>query len=169
METEFCGIRIMISPPDSVSRSFDAVVEEQDTALVLDIEPVIRQPKEDYSIIVDEMIEQQPLVPGDVIVRKGRPVRFLAIVHDLDRDPTCDAGAIAVAIENLLKLLNEHRIQSVALPLLGTVHGRFHDEMFMTLLYNALRNEPLKYTEYLWLITPAGSCERIGRHIPLEK
>ncbi|MEX2525006.1 MAG: macro domain-containing protein [Gammaproteobacteria bacterium] len=165
METHLQGVSITVSPPDSISRSFDAIVEEQDTALVLDIEPVIRQPEENYSALVDEMIEQQPLIPGDVIVRTGRPLRFLAVIHDLDQDPSCNAGSIAVALENLLRKLTEYRVHSVAMPLLGTVHGRFDDEIFMTLLYNAMLNEPLQYTEHLWLITAAENCERILRHI----
>lgn len=165
METDFCGISLMVVPPDSVPRLCNAIVEEQDTALVLDTEPVIRQPEENYSVLVDEMIKQQPLIPGDVIVRKGRPLRILAIVHDLDRDPSCNAGSIAVALENLLKKLNEYRVKSVAMPLLGTVHGRFDDEMFMTLLYNALQSEPLQFTKQMWLISRPRDCERIARHI----
>lgn len=161
-------LAVTVAPPQPVPFDIDAVVEEQDTALVLDIEPIIREPQEDYAELVDGMIEQQPCLPGDIIVRKGRPQRFLAIVHDLDREPSCEAGGIAVALENLLRQFNQRRIRAAAMPLLGTVHGRFPDETFLALLYNALRSEPPEFTERLWLIAPEADCERIARNLRLR-
>ena len=156
---------VLVAPPDAAPFDPDTVVEEQDTALVLDIDPIIRESGEEYPELVSNMVDQEPLVPGDVIVRKGRPLRFLAIVHDLDNDPSCDTGTVAVALENLLREFNRRRVHSAAMPLLGTVHGRFGDETFLTLLYNALQQEPQRFLEELWLIVPAADCERITRHI----
>jgi len=156
---------VTAAPPDAAPFPVQAVVEEQDTALILDLEPVLRPPQQSYPALVSAMRQQRPRRPGDVIVRRGRPLQLLAVVHDLDEEPGCRAEWIEPALTGILQRCVRYRIRSMALPLLGSVHGRFNGMHFVRLLRTALARHALPYPERLWLIAPKGDCEWIGRYL----
>lgn len=156
---------VTVAPPEPSPFMVQAVVEEQDSCLVLDAEPVLREPAETYPRLVRQANEQRPRKPGEVIVRRGSPMRLLAVVHDLENDPTCREEWINDALLNVLRQLGRHRINAAALPLLGTVHGRFNGMRFVRLLRDALHSHASPYPKKLWLIAPEGDCEWIGKYL----
>ena len=102
----------------------EAIVVEDDTYHALCAEPVFA-PVDDHPIrVLDAAHGSEPATPGDVVVRPGTPLRLLAIVHKLDEDPSWRESWVTAAYAGVLREIDRRRLGSVALPLLGSVHGR---------------------------------------------
>ena len=118
------AMRAAESPYDDLIDRVEAIVVEDDTYHALCAEPVF-EPVEDHPIrVLDAAHGSEPATPGDVVVRPGTPLRLLAIVHKLDEDPSWRESWIIAAYEAVVREIDGRRLGSVALPLLGTVHGR---------------------------------------------
>ena len=154
-------VELSIAPPELPPFAFDAIVEEQDTCLLFSPNPEIREPCEDYKTLVFRMITQQPRLPGEVIVRKTCPARFLAVVHDLEQAPACKEEWVAHALDHIFSEAGSHRITTLAMPVLGTCYGTLQYETFITLLLSTLSGKSSIYPEKIWLIVPAPVCNRI--------
>jgi hypothetical protein len=160
---------VTAAPPGAAPFSVQAVVEEQDTGLILDIEPVIQPARESYPVLVRGMQEQRPQPPGEVLLKRGKPLRILAVVHDLDREPSCREEWISAALDGMLRRCVQSKIRSLALPLLGTVHGRFNGMHFVRLLRKALKAHNLPYPERVWLIAGESDCDWIARYLEMGR
>ncbi len=156
------SIEITIAPVEQPPFNADAIVEEQDTHLLLSVEPGIRYPAESYKSLVNHMIIQQPRSPGEIIVKKTHPLRFFAIIHDIKKKPTWKTEWIVEALEQLFHEIEKYKVTTLAMPLLGTIHGSLNDEDFIKLLIAALQVRQLHYPEKIWLVVPALACNRIG-------
>ena len=129
----------------------DALVEEQDRWLVLGQGPerADRDP-EGYThelalTSVDELLEaadrSEPAPPGAVLLRRTRPLRLLAVIHDLERHPTVQTAWISQALETILRLAARSGLRGIALPLLGGGSDPRDAEAFAELLADALASE----------------------------
>ena len=79
-----------------------AIVEEQDTSLVLGETDEIRDQSEKPTWYLANIMEAQSVLsPGHVIIRDTRPLRLQAIVHDLDQDPICKEAWISQALQQI--------------------------------------------------------------------
>ena len=97
---------------------------------------------------------------GSVIVKGNAPIRLLAIVHDIDQEPTCRPESINKAYETLLQTILEKGIISVGLPLLGTVHGKLSIAEAIVLLNECLQEQLPDSLQRIWLVLPSGTgCE----------
>jgi len=142
----------------------DAEVVEEDTSLVLGDYHPFRPSDESATRLVKRMVEAPRVLPGQVLVRPGRPVRLLAVVHDLDREPTWREPWIYNALVAVLHEAAELRLNRVALPLLGTRHGRLTLERFLELLAEVLQEHVGPWPRQVWLVVPPGAeAECIGR------
>jgi len=83
----------------------------------------IEEPLEGVSELQAAAVTQHPLRPGTVSVRPGRPLRLVAITHDLDATPICRREWVDAAYGEITLLARRHRLRTLALPLLGT---RYH-------------------------------------------
>ena len=149
--TTIGSIEITVAPPEYPPFEIDAIVEEQDTSLILGVEPEIRYPGESYDSLVNHMYVQQPRSPGEIIVKKSCPLRFCAIVHDIEQKPTWKEEWVATALKKLLYEIGKYQVKTVVMPLLGTVYGSMSDESFIKLLCVALRTVQPGYPEKIWL------------------
>ncbi|UCF56702.1 MAG: hypothetical protein JSW15_11625, partial [Deltaproteobacteria bacterium] len=75
---------IVGSPENKPPFKVDAVAVEEDTFLVMSADRRVRDLKEPLMKVMTRVIETQPKTPGSVLVRGKSPLRFLAIVHDLN-------------------------------------------------------------------------------------
>ena len=132
-------IDIVVVPETTAAFDIDAVVEEQDTALILG-KPgkIVESINKPAWFLANKLESQSLLKPGSVIKHDGKPIRLLAIVHDLDREPSWSAEWITQALENIFKLSTIHGIFSLQLSVLGAEHGRFKLKEFLPLLINEL-------------------------------
>ncbi|MEO1924479.1 MAG: hypothetical protein ABGY08_00575, partial [Gammaproteobacteria bacterium] len=66
---------------DPALLNVDAVVEEQDTNLILDNSHVIINTIDSFPALVRKMEQQVLEIPGNVIVKNFSPKRFYAIIY----------------------------------------------------------------------------------------
>ena len=156
-ETIWEYVRIVAAPRYAQPFDIDAMAEEEDTFLVLSAEKTVRMHSEHIIRIMTSIIETLPVAPGSVVVKSGHPLRLLAIVHDLNREPSWCEDWIADALEHVFRETIIRSFDSLALPLLGTVHGSFNIQKFINLLKHALKRIPPGKLKRLWLIVPKGT------------
>jgi len=111
--------------------------------------------------VMTRVIETHPQTPGSVLVKGKRPLRLLAIVHDLNQDPSWREEWIANALDRILAEAETRRLRSIALPFLGTLHGSLEKQRFVVLLRDALERNPAIHLERLWLVVPDGTRSKI--------
>jgi hypothetical protein len=149
------GLRISLSDAAQPPFAIDAEVCEEDTALILSAERQIRQPSESLQELSTTLHDSRPARPGSVIIRPGNPPRLLAIVHDLDREPSWREGWICRALTRVLSLSQEHALTSLSLPLLGTAHGRIDTRRALYLTLRTLAKRRNTVLEQIWMrLTP---------------
>lgn len=136
----------------------DAVVLEEDTYLVLSAHrDIADEPGEELAELLAEATALEPVEPGTVIVRAGSPLRLLAVVHDLDREPSWDEEWIATAVEAALREADWRGVASLASPVLGGVHGSFGASAFLALLLEAVERVAPRNLRGIWIRLPPGA------------
>ena len=96
-------IDIVVAPKAVAPFDIDAVVEEQDTALILSESGNITTSDNKPAWFLANKLESQSLLKsGSVIKRDGETLRLLAIVHDLDVEPSWSSEWIEQALDNIL-------------------------------------------------------------------
>lgn len=148
------GIEVTAAPEADPPFPVDARVEEEDTYLVLSAPPRVRKPTEPMIRLMTAIHEAVPEPPGSVVVRKGRPLRLLAVVHQLSGEPTWREEWVAAAYAEVFRVAAERRLRALGVPLLATRHGRLPPERSLALLDEALARRPPGDLERLWLIFP---------------
>ncbi|MBN1104633.1 MAG: hypothetical protein JXL84_14545 [Deltaproteobacteria bacterium] len=134
---------------------------EEDTFLVMSADTTVRDPKVPLVRIMTRLMQTQPEVPGTVLVKGGSPVRLLAVIHDLNQDPSWKEEWIASALRGIFEESDRREVRSLALPLLGTIHGRLERKCAVALLAKSLRQGPLQRLRRLWLVVPSGSARGV--------
>ncbi|HPC82178.1 MAG TPA: hypothetical protein P5234_15495 [Thermoanaerobaculaceae bacterium] len=155
-------VEVVVVPQCVTPIALAAVVEEEDTYLVLSAEPRVRETGESLGSALAAVRRAHPLPPGSVAMRRGKPVRLLAVVHDLSCTPSWREAWIAAALGGCLRIARRLRLGSLSLPLLGAVHGRFDPERFVSLLRDALAAAEPSALERLWLRAPDEQVSPIG-------
>jgi hypothetical protein len=161
LEISIGTIHIVAAPKDRPPFKSEAIAFEEDTFLVMSAERVIRAPKESLMRVMTRVIETQPETPGTVLVRGKRPLRFLAVVHDLNQEPSWREEWVAHCLEKIFVEAESRKLKSIALPFLGTLHGRLKRGRFLELLAHALSQTELRYLERIWLVVPDGMNSKI--------
>ncbi len=143
---------IQIAPYDSRRHEPHAVIRAEDTQRVLAADPTPRQPQASLETLTREAMATPAHRPGTVVVCPGRPMQLLAIIHDLDREPTWRAEWIEQALTEAFIAANARGLAHVATELLGTIHGRADTAQALTLLADALAGAGERAPQRLWLI-----------------
>ena len=161
LEIFFRTLRIVAAPKDRPPFKVGAVAFEEDTFLVMSAEPIIRAPKESLMTVMTRVIETRPETPGTVLVKGKQPLRLLAVVHDLNQEPSWREEWVADCLERIFAEAESRKLKSLALPFLGTLHGRLETGRFVELLGHALNRTLLTHLERLWLVVPDGMNSKI--------
>jgi len=154
-------VEIVAAGPEGPPFAVDAFVEEQDTCLMLGTEAVMRDTREGYPLLVKKMIGQKPRAMSEVIVTGDRPLRLTAIVYDIDQKTICREDWISDALKNIFNLCRQHKVRFLAMPLLGTLHGKIGKEQFLDLLKSALSGCNSVYPEKIWLVIKSGEWQMV--------
>ncbi len=129
---------IQFTDIDPVNLKVDAVVEEQDTSLLLGKAPVIMESVESFPVLVDQMEQQIRKLPGSIIVKKSKPKRLIAIVYDVEHTPICEKSWVKEVLQKIFTECYKHKIYCLAMPLLGTAYGKLTDAIIIELLQDIL-------------------------------
>ena len=164
----FGSLDIVASPEDRPPFPADAMAFEEDTFLVLSADKEVRDPREPLMRVMTRVIETRPETPGSVLVRGKSPIHLLAIIHDLNQDPSWKDEWIVSALDGIFKEAEIRRLRSIALPFLGTLHGTLEKERFVVLLRNALKQISSDHPKRLWLIVPPGTSPKILEILELD-
>jgi hypothetical protein len=135
----------------------DAVVREEDTYLVLSARNEVSKHAEHPIRLFEELHGLEPQAPGSAVLRPGDPATILAVVHDLGREPSWQKEWIERALDEVLSLTRARDLRSLAMPILGSVHGRLPIEEGRELIVNALWRARGGGLRRLWL---SGSAAR---------
>ena len=155
------AIDIIAAPENLCNVAVDAVAFEEDTYLVLSADRKVRDPQMPLMKIMTNLIETRPETPGSVLVKGKNPTRLLAIVHDLNQDPTWREEWIKSALDGILQKADSLKFQSVAIPFLGTLHGSLEKQRFVELFSDALKGISPKFLKHIRLIVPVGTRAKI--------
>ncbi len=159
--------RVVAAPKDRPPFVVSAVVAEEDTYLVLSADAVVKEPHDSWDEVIKQVNALQPEAPGSVLIREKHPLEILAIVHDLDREPTWKEEWIAIALDGVFREISARDVRAVAIPLLGTTHGSLALQRAAGLLREALKRVAPKTLERIWLVAPAGSRYRDLQNVKL--
>ncbi len=131
----------------------DVRVFEEDTYLVLTVDPVMRYTDEHPIKLMTHILDAKPQKPGSVITKEKS---WYAVVHDLDAEPVCRENWIASAYMKSLKLAEGKGISRLGFPLLGTVHGQFPSRESMGLLLREIRSRPFSRLKKIVILAENG-------------
>ncbi|MCW8929883.1 MAG: hypothetical protein OQL19_06560 [Gammaproteobacteria bacterium] len=164
-------IDIYISPKTIPPFPIDAIVEEQDTSLVLQPEDTIHELNDDkplwYFANTKNLLEEHQL--GDVLIKSHNPIRFICIVHDLEQSPSWCSKWIETALKKVFELSNEKSLSILAIPIFGTQFSRFQLEEFISVFVRVLKIQKIKKPRKIWLISEVGINEKIFQLLEKSK
>ena len=157
------SVRIIAAPEDMQPFPVDAIVFEEDTFLVLSAEPVLREPTDHPIKVLNDAWEAKPAEPGAVVVKATTPLRLLAIVHDLNQEPTWREEWVISALVGIFRQVENRKLRSLALPLIGTKYGSMDRTRCIVLLRAVLTGMRLQYLDRLWLVVPQETRKEVLR------
>jgi hypothetical protein len=155
---------VVPAPADRPPFAIGARIEEEDRYLVLSAKPTFTDPGPLHPIrLHTELVTLEPKALGTVVLQRGVPHRLLAVVHDLDQEPSSQREWVREALHAALRCAKELQIHALALPLLGAVHRGISQRESLDEIKTALLEAEL---ERVWLIVAAGAeaeaIERLG-------
>jgi hypothetical protein len=164
----FGPIDIVTAPQSAAPFEVDALAVEEDTWLIMSAEPTMGDFQEHPIRLMTDLIEARPKPVGSVVVQGRNPMHFMAIVHDVNQDPTCREEWVHGALHAIFREAEHRKLRSLGLPLIGTLHGKLVPHRFVDLFSRVLRRASFKYLRRLWLIAPVPTnAEIINRLQPL--
>ncbi len=154
------GIQVAVAPRESPPFPVEVMVFEEDTNLILTVDPVIEHEDEHIIRTMTDIMTAKKHKPGSVVVNGNS---WYAVVLDLDKDSVCREEWCEEALGHILQLLEQNRISSIALPILGTVHGNLQVErQLQCFLIQMSAMNPYPYAlKQLWIVIDYNN-ERCG-------
>jgi len=156
-EITFRSLRIVAAPWNRPPFPVDAVVYEDDTYHVLSADPEFQEVTEHPIRLMTEVLAARPSIPGEVIIKRGAPLRFLVVIHDLNQDPTWREEWIIAGLDGIFQQADERKLEALALPLLGARYASLERERFAALLGKRLSLLSVTSLKRLWLAAPDGT------------
>ena len=148
------SVDIVVAPENKPPFRTDAVAYEEDTFLVLSAPVELNEPPEPLVRLLTELREMKPEKPGSVLVKATSPLQLLAVVHDLNQEPSWKEEWVAKALEEIFRETEQRKLHSLALPFLGTRHGSLDKERFLVLLRSTLEGIVTHSLKRIWLMLP---------------
>ncbi len=134
----------------------DAIAIEDDTHMVLSSDPTFKIAHGSLKQASAMATSARAQELGSVVVESGRPARFLAIVHDLSKEPTWTENSVRQSITNVFREAENRKLKAIAIPTLGAKHGTLEGDRFIELLRTVLDEAKLRYVERVWLVVAKG-------------
>jgi hypothetical protein len=133
-------------------RRIDAAVFEEDTYLVLSADPAPKPTRHEPRKVLRQLDDTFPKQLGSVVISSGQtPVKLLAVIHDLDREPSLVEPSVGQVLIRILTEADERGCKVLALPILGRVHGSIDVDRFADALRSAIVQVRPRRVESLWL------------------
>lgn len=144
------GVRITVIPVTRSPLPVDVRVFEEDTHLVLTVDPVMRYTEEHPIRLLNSLSSDKTGKPGSIVVNGAS---WYAVVHDLDAEKTCRPEWVAGAYRDLLGLARKKKIRRIGTPLLGSVHGNISYAQSLELLAREINSLSCIVTWQIFILT----------------
>ena len=162
-----CGhLEVVLAPSDRPPFAVAGRVVEEDTWLILSAAVEVHEPPDHPLRLLTELLELRPAPPGSVVVRETSPLQLLAVVHDLDRAPSCRQAWVAGALSAAIAEAVARGLTSLELPLLGHGHGVLSAAESAAVLAPALAAAPHGGLRRIWLVVPDEQREEVLAVLP---
>jgi hypothetical protein len=149
--------------PDSLDPlPVDVRVFEEDTYLVLTVDPVMRYTEEHPIQLMTQVMEEKSKKPGSVIINN---ISWYAIIHALDATPTWCQEWIKKAYRTALMLGEKKRVQKMGLPLLGSVHGNLPHEKSLDMLLQEIKSISFQHLKKILIMVPQQDCSKTKQYL----
>jgi hypothetical protein len=149
------AVSVHVTTPGGLPEGLDAIVYEEDTFLVMSTESVLEWQHDHPLRVLHSARTTEPEPLGSVVLREGKPLRLLAVVHDLGADPVCTEGAVQAALRRILTVADSRQVLTLGMPLPGVAHGRLPRESVLRLITDELALAP-QYPKSVWIMVPHG-------------
>ncbi len=124
-------VEIASSPADSPPFPVELIVLEEDRWLVLSTDNRIRPVRQPVEVLIEDMQQDVPPDRGTVLVRGNR---LLAIVHDLDQQPSTTPDIVRASLNRVFEYCEQHGVRTIAMQMIGHHHGHLTRADFIQLL-----------------------------------
>lgn len=155
-------LEVVAGPIGRAPFPIDAFALEEDTYRILNATNTLHETCEHPVRTLTEAFLFSPAIPGTVVITGGDPLQMDAIVHDLDQNPSWREEWIKSCLQTIFHEVRKRNFRTLALPLLGTVHGSLSTLRSVGFLREALDCSPVPNLKRLWLI---GQAETILKAI----
>ncbi len=153
-------IQIAVAPKESPPFPVEVMVFEEDTNLILTVDPVIEHKEEHIIRTMTDIMTAETHKPGSVVVNGNS---WYAVVIDLDSDPICRKEWCEKAIKQVFQLAEKNRVSSLALPILGTVYGNLQIEYNLQYLLGIVSTMTPCALKRLWIAAPQKDVGQIRK------
>ncbi|MDH5643285.1 MAG: hypothetical protein OEY63_03710 [Gemmatimonadota bacterium] len=152
--------------PPQLPQKPDVWVEEEDTYLVLSSDSSNLKPSPVTLLDLEKQAKSiESIPPGNIIIEDGTPPRILAIVHDLDQEPSWTEEWINSALANIFVEAERRTWTVIAMPCLAGIHGNMTMVRFVEILAEAFRKIDPKCVTDLWIKEPTQKGISIWKHL----
>ena len=155
------SLTIVASSENDPPFKVDAMAMEEDTFLVLSADKRVRPVKEPLIKVMTRVINTQPRRPGSVIVQERTPLRLLAIIHDLNEEPSWREDWVTSALVGIFHEAERRKLRSIGIPFLGTLHSTMESQRFLVLLRSSIEHVSLHHLKQVWLVVPTGTSSKL--------
>lgn len=155
-------VKLAVIPVSTSPLPVEVRVFEEDTHLVLTVDPVMRYTEEHPVRLMTRVMEAQPKKPGSIVTNNAS---WYAVVHDLDAQPTWREEWIENAYRETLMLGEKKRLQIIGLPLLGSVHGNFSPDTSLEILIRVIKSITFQHLQQILLLIPLPDCKNTRKHL----
>jgi hypothetical protein len=131
----------------------DARVLEEDTYLILSAEPRPKPARQKPRALLREAMKTLPKEPGSVLLR-SRPEEepeLLAVVHDLELEPSCKDEWVIQALKQIFAAATVHDFRNITLPALGSYQDALPVRRFAELLRDVITSHHADDVSRIWL------------------
>lgn len=155
------GVMVAVSTKETPPFPIKALVMEDDTYQVLSAPPFVEEPLDHPNKIMSDLIDFQPGRHGSVVCRGNV---WLALVHDLDREPTCDETVVRSCLGEIFELAAQKKVGAFGMPPLGGVHGKIPEHRALSLIFETLRHREVRAVHKMWIVVSSQMLRR-GRQL----
>lgn len=147
------SIEVYAAPREYPPFTCQALVQEQDTNLLLGDQQTVIEPEQPAWYLANTLERDQPVYrPGDVVMKRGQPMQLMAIVHDIEQEPTTNLETIRLAWQNVMQITAQKNISHLGVPALGSVHGKIACIDSLQALAEVVRSQAPDCLQKIWII-----------------
>ncbi len=151
------GLEILVTSREEPPFRPDVMVFEEDTNLILTVDPMIKNKIEHPIRTMTAILESKKYKPGTVVENGSS---WYAVVIDLEREPICEGVWCNKAIKEVFRRAENQQIEKLAIPVLGSVHGGLKLEQRFSFLINTLESMNFSDLRQVWCVVSQKDIKR---------